>query len=185
MSSTAPRPRPPKPITPMRVSHRMLCGSCGSHCIQLGADTRRAAVRHRSALSAHDPPRTTCDHFSAVGTVTGRRLSLFAARRSYAFRSYWSRVHSHTLPYMSHRPNGLGLRVPPLCVVPFGWSSSGEFALNHAYSSSSFGSSPKKYGRSPLPPRARYSHSASVGSRYALPVFLRRNWQNTIAEWWV
>ena len=47
------------PITSMRVSHQMLCGSHGSHFSQLLSDTRRAALRHRSALSAHDPPRAT------------------------------------------------------------------------------------------------------------------------------
>src|SRR5262249_20163575 len=71
-----------KPITSMRVSHQMLWGSCGSHFIQLLSETRRVALRHRSAFSAHDPPRTTCDHLSAGGTLTRRRLRLFAARFS-------------------------------------------------------------------------------------------------------
>ena len=76
----------------------MLCGSCGSHFIQLGSDTRRVALRHRSALSNHDPPRTTCAHFLSVGGITGLRLSGFAAHFLYAAGSCWSSVHSQTFP---------------------------------------------------------------------------------------
>ena len=71
-----------KPTTSIRVSHQRLCGDAGSHFCQLWSDIRRTALRHLSAESAHDPPRTTCDQRRSVGRVTGRRLSGLAANRS-------------------------------------------------------------------------------------------------------
>jgi len=92
---------------------------------------------------------------------------------------YQSWHHSHTFPCMSYSPKAFGFLSPTGCVLP------PEFLSYHAYSPSSFSSSPKQ-NLLVLPARHAYSHSASVGNTNLPPwpsVFafsLTRNfWQSS------
>ena len=76
---------------------------------------------------------------------------------------------------MSYRPQALALFLPTGCVfLPL-------FLLYQAYGPKPLSASPK-LNRVFLPARHAYSHSASVGRRTALPVFLDRALQNSTAS---
>src|SRR4029079_6048839 len=83
-------------------------------------------------------------------------------------------IHSLTLPCMSNSPHAFGFFVATGC------GRSPEFSRVHAYSPSARASLPKLYAVV-VPARAAYSHSASVGRRYVLPVFADSQRQYSIA----
>src|SRR6516225_2068164 len=68
-SSTARTTR--KPTQSASVIHQMLCGLCGSRLSQVLSEKRRMALRHFSASSFHEPPRSTFGYRSSVGILMG------------------------------------------------------------------------------------------------------------------
>src|SRR6202021_227955 len=74
---------------------------------------------------------------------------------------YQSSTHSQTFPNVSCNPNLFGFFSPTGCVVP------PELSRNQATTSK------EPYRQELSPPRAAYSHSASVGRRWWYPSPLR------------
>src|SRR5262245_32004317 len=59
-----------KPTFRASVKYQMLCGTCGSCCFQSSDEPTRAALRQRTGLSSHEPPRTTRG-YSLSGIASG------------------------------------------------------------------------------------------------------------------
>src|SRR5688572_28831548 len=143
---------------------------------ELRATVRRLAIRLR-----HEPPRRTrC--WPAPGPIgLVRSLELYGA--------YQSLHHSWTLPASSSMPNGLAPRgkTPTGAVCAYPSSIEVSRQTRFVRESAKFACFPlansSPHGKSrPSGPRAAYSHSASVGSRYFLPSFWLSHLQKAIAS---
>ena len=130
----------------------------------------RSATRQPLSLLSQPPPRAT------------RPMPLLPFRpsgfRAYPF-SYQSRHHSQTFPLMSQSPSSLDRRIATGCVL------SPEFSQYQA-TSLTVSLPANLYPLLFFPPRAAYSHCASVGSVSAHPAGAKPisfNFrQNTIAS---
>src|SRR5215470_5461844 len=112
-----------------------------------------------------------------ISQLPGRGNADPSVGMSSAFDVQQSSTHSQALPCMSKSPHELGLRLPtgmgPSVRVslrqPSRQAKREPRSANLAYAQSSVSSLPKLQ-LVVVPARAAYSHSASVGKRYGLPV---------------
>src|SRR5688500_11807661 len=122
---------------------------------------RRDELRNLSAVSFHEPPRSTTSGFSLVGPRAEPSLVALAYSPCQP-----SAVNSHRYPCMSYSPQGFGASFPTSGSFP------AALAVDHAclpriecFPSASVSvrvSSPKLYFVF-VPARQAYSHSASDG----------------------